>query len=32
MVRVLDGAEDVVVILVLFNLTTSCYADSVSEK
>jgi hypothetical protein len=32
MARAPDGARDVVVILVLFKLTISCYADNASEK
>jgi hypothetical protein len=32
MERALDGARDVVVILVLFKLTISCYADNALEK
>lgn len=32
MARALDGVRDVVVILVLFKLTISCYVDNALEK
>jgi hypothetical protein len=32
MAKALGGARDAVVILVLFKLTTSCYADNALEK